>query len=103
MAAKAGATYVSPFIGRLDDIGHEGMAIIRDIKLIYKNYNFKTEIIVASIRHPLHVLEAAKIGADVATVPFSVIKQMMSHPLTDVGLDRFLADWKKTGKSFDES
>jgi len=95
LAAKAGATYVSPFIGRLDDISHEGMDIIRDIKAIYLNYNFPTKIIVASIRHPLHVLEAAKIGADIATVPYDTLMKLVRHPLTDIGIDRFLSDWKK--------
>jgi len=95
LAAKAGATYVSPFIGRLDDIGHEGMQIIRDMVQIYKLYNFKTEIIVASVRHPLHVVEAAKIGAHVATIPYNVIEKMFKHPLTDNGLEKFLQDWQK--------
>lgn len=95
LAAKAGATYVSPFIGRLDDISYEGMDIIRDIKAIYSNYNFPTKIIVASIRHPLHVLEAAKIGADIATVPYDTLMKLVRHPLTDIGIDRFLSDWKK--------
>ncbi|MDP3789619.1 MAG: fructose-6-phosphate aldolase [Candidatus Omnitrophota bacterium] len=95
LAAKAGATYVSPFIGRFDDISHEGMDIIRDIKTIYSNYNFPTKIIVASIRHPLHVLEAAKIGADIATVPYETLMKLIRHPLTDIGIDRFLSDWKK--------
>lgn len=95
LAAKAGATYVSPFIGRLDDIGHDGMQIIRDIVQIYKVYDFKTEVIVASIRHPLHVVESAKIGAHVATIPFGVIDKMFKHPLTDIGLENFLKDWNK--------
>ena len=95
LAAKAGATYVSPFIGRLDDIGHDGMQIIRDLVTIYKLYDFKTKIIVASVRHPLHVIESAKIGAHVATIPFSVIEKMFKHPLTDIGLEKFLKDWKK--------
>ncbi|MDD5615461.1 MAG: fructose-6-phosphate aldolase [Candidatus Methanoperedens sp.] len=95
LAAKAGATYVSPFIGRLDDIGHDGMQIIRDMVQIYNLYDFKTEIIVASVRHPLHVIESAKIGAHVATIPFSVIEKMFKHPLTDIGLEKFLKDWKK--------
>ena len=97
LAAKAGATYVSPFIGRLDDIGHDGMQIIRDLVQIYNNkeYDFKTEIIVASVRHPLHVIESAKIGAHVATIPFGVIEKMFKHPLTDIGLEKFLKDWKK--------
>jgi len=95
LAAKAGATYVSPFIGRLDDLGHEGMHIIREIAEIYRNYGYKTEIIVASVRHPLHVIEAARIGAHIATIPPNVIKLMIAHPLTDIGLQRFLEDWKK--------
>ena len=97
LAAKAGATYVSPFIGRLDDIGHDGMQIIRDLVQIYENekYGFKTEIIVASVRHPLHVIESAKIGAHVATIPYGVIERMFKHPLTDIGLEKFLKDWKK--------
>jgi transaldolase len=95
LAAKAGATYVSPFIGRLDDIGHEGMQIVRDTVKIFNIYNFKTQVIVASIRHPLHVIEAAKAGAHVATVPFIVIEKMFKHPLTDIGLERFLEDWKE--------
>lgn len=95
LTAKAGADYISPFIGRLDDISSTGMDLIRDIKQIYKNYNFKTEIIVASVRNPLHVVEAAKCGADIATVPFAVIEQLIKHPLTDIGVQRFLEDWKK--------
>ena len=98
LAAKAGATYVSPFIGRLDDIGHDGMQIIRDMVQIYKLYDFKTEIIVASVRHPLHVIESAKIGAHVATIPYNVIEKMFKHPLTDIGLEKFLKDWKKVQK-----
>ncbi|MCM8763298.1 MAG: fructose-6-phosphate aldolase [Candidatus Omnitrophica bacterium] len=95
LVAKAGADYVSPFIGRLDDISAKGMELIRQIKTIYKNYDFKTKIIVASIRHPLHVLEAAMLGADIATVPFVVIEQLFKHPLTDIGIKRFLEDYKK--------
>ncbi|MFA4957354.1 MAG: fructose-6-phosphate aldolase [Candidatus Methanoperedens sp.] len=100
LAAKAGATYVSPFIGRLDDIGHDGMQIIRDLVQIYKNkdYGFNTEIIVASVRHPLHVVESAKIGAHVATIPYNVIEKMFKHPLTDNGLEKFLKDWEKVKK-----
>jgi transaldolase len=98
LAAKAGATYVSPFIGRLDDIGHDGMQIVRDIIHVFNVYNFNTEIIVASVRHPLHVIEAAKVGAHVATIPFNVIEKMFSHPLTDAGLNKFLSDWKKVPK-----
>lgn len=98
LAAKAGATYVSPFIGRLDDIGHDGMQIVRDMVNVFKLYNFKTEIIVASIRHPLHVIEAAKAGAHAATIPFNVIEKMLDHPLTDAGLKNFLKDWEKVPK-----
>jgi len=95
LAAKAGATYVSPFIGRLDDHAHVGMDIVRDIVTIYENYAFPAQVLVASIRHPLHVVEAALLGAHVATVPPSVLQQLLKHPLTDVGLERFLADWRK--------
>ncbi|MCS7164267.1 MAG: fructose-6-phosphate aldolase [Thermodesulfovibrio sp.] len=98
LAAKAGATYVSPFVGRLDDISHFGVELIRDIKIIFENYAFHTEIIVASIRNPIHVLEAARIGADIATIPYSVIKQLIKHPLTDIGIERFLKDWEKLKK-----
>jgi len=98
LAAKAGADYISPFIGRLDDISQAGMDLIREIKQIYSNYNFKTEIIVASVRNPLHVADAAKIGADIATVPFAVIEQLIKHPLTDIGIQRFLEDYKKIPK-----
>lgn len=93
LVAKSGATYVSPFVGRLDDISFEGMDLIRDIKLIYEKYEIKTQIIVASIRHPLHFVEAARTGADVATVPYGVIEKLMQHPLTDIGIKRFLEDW----------
>ena len=95
LAAKAGATFVSPFIGRLDDISHEGLDLVREIKQIYANYGYKTQIIVASIRHPLHVVEAAKIGADIATIPFNVLEKLIKHPLTDIGIDRFSKDWQK--------
>jgi transaldolase len=98
LAAKAGATFISPFVGRHDDIGFDGMQIISDIRLIYDNYDYQTEILVASIRHPVHVLESARIGADVITAPPSVIKQLFKHPLTDNGLKAFLADWEKTGQ-----
>jgi len=94
IAAKAGADYVSPFVGRLDDISTVGMDIVGDIATIYSNYGFETEIIVASVRSPLHVLEAATMGADIATIPFAVIKQLMKHPLTDIGLERFLKDYQ---------
>ncbi len=95
IVAKAGATFVSPFLGRLDDISHEGMDLIRQIRQIYDNYDFKTEILAASLRHPLHVVEAALLGADVATIPYDVIAKLLNHPLTDIGLKRFLDDWAK--------
>ena len=95
LAAKAGSTYVSPFVGRLDDVSHYGMELVDQILTIYDNYDFETQVIVASIRNPLHVLEAALMGADVATIPFKVIEQLTRHPLTDVGIERFLSDWKK--------
>ena len=98
LAAKAGASFVSPFIGRLDDIGQVGMQLIADIASIYTNYGYATEIIVASIRHPVHVLEAALLGADIATIPPAVIDKMINHPLTDSGIKRFLADWEKVPK-----
>ena len=95
LAAKAGAKYISPFIGRLDDIGEDGLHLIREIKQILSNYNFGTQILVASIRHPVHIVEAAKIGADVVTLPPPVLGKMLKHPLTDIGLKNFLADWEK--------
>jgi len=95
LAAKAGATYISPFVGRLDDISTSGMDLISQIVQIYRNYNYKTEVLVASVRHPLHVVEAALIGADVCTIPFDVINKMFNHPLTNSGLEKFLGDWKK--------
>lgn len=95
LAAKAGAYYISPFIGRLDDISSDGMNLVRQIVQIYKNYNFETKVLVASVRHPMHVVEAGLIGADVVTVPFKVLEQMIKHPLTDIGLERFLEDWRK--------
>ena len=98
LAAKAGATYVSPFVGRLDDISEEGMQVIEDIRQIYDNFEFKTKILVASIRNPIHVRDAALIGADVATIPYAVIKQLANHPLTDSGIERFLKDWEKVPK-----
>jgi len=98
MAAKAGATYASPFVGRLDDISQNGMELIDQIMTIYENYNFTTEVIVASIRHPLHVVDAALTGAHVATIPFKVIEQLSKHPLTDIGIDRFMKDWEKVPK-----
>lgn len=99
LAAKAGATFISPFVGRLDDVGYDGMQLIEDIKMIYDNYDFETQILVASVRHPVHVLQAAKLGADVATMPPSVIRALANHPLTDKGLAAFLADWASTGQS----
>ncbi len=95
LAAKAGAKYVSPFIGRLDDIGQDGMSLIAELRQIFSNYGFKTQILVASVRHPMHVVEAAKIGADVVTLPPDVLGKMLKHPLTDIGLKNFLADWEK--------
>ena len=98
LAAKAGATFISPFVGRHDDIGFDGMQIISEIRMIYDNYDFETQILVASVRHPIHVLQSAKIGADVMTAPPAVIRQLFKHPLTDRGLEGFLADWEKTGQ-----
>ncbi|HXF42720.1 MAG TPA: fructose-6-phosphate aldolase [Pyrinomonadaceae bacterium] len=98
LAAKAGAAYISPFIGRLDDISTNGMQLIADIVQIYDNYAFETEVLAASIRHPMHIVESALAGADVATIPFKVIKQLVQHPLTDKGLEAFLSDWKKSGR-----
>lgn len=98
LAAKAGAAYVSPFIGRLDDVSHYGMDLVEQILTIFDNYGFDTEIIVASVRHPIHVLEAALMGADIATIPYKVMTQLAKHPLTDIGLEKFLADWKKVPK-----
>lgn len=95
LAAKAGASYISPFVGRLDDISTNGMELIQQIVTIYRNYNYDTEVLVASIRHPLHFVEACLIGADVCTIPFSVIDRLFNHPLTDIGLEKFLSDWKK--------
>ena len=98
LAAKAGATYISPFIGRLDDCSNEGMQIIEDIVTIYNNYGFETQVLVASVRHPMHVIEAARLGADVCTIPFAVLDKLFKHPLTDAGIERFLADWEKVPK-----
>jgi len=95
IAAKAGANYVSPFIGRWDDISTEGMQVVEDILTIFNNYGYKTEIIVASVRHPIHILQAARLGAHIVTAPFKVLEQLFHHPLTDIGLKRFLEDWKK--------
>jgi len=97
MAAKAGAAYISPFVGRLDDISQKGMDLVEQILVIYENYGFDTEVIVASIRNPLHVLDAALMGADIATIPYKVMEQLIKHPLTDIGLEKFLADWEKMG------
>jgi transaldolase len=98
LAAKAGASYISPFVGRLDDVGQNGMSLIADIIQIYDNYNFETEVLVASVRHPMHIVESALLGAHVATIPFKVIQQLVKHPLTDKGLEGFLSDWKKSGR-----
>lgn len=98
LCAKAGATFMSPFVGRLDDISQDGMQLIRDIVTIYRHYGFKTQVLVASVRNPVHVLESAKIGADVATLPLSVIQQLANHPLTDAGIKKFLSDWEKVPK-----
>jgi transaldolase len=98
LAAKAGATYISPFVGRLDDIGQNGMAMVKEVVTIYRNYGFKTQVLVASVRNPIHVLDAALMGADVATIPLNVIQQLANHALTDVGIKKFLADWEKVPK-----
>jgi transaldolase len=102
LAAKAGAAYISPFVGRLDDVGEDGMELIEEVVSIYQNYDFDTQVLVASVRHPIHVVQSALLGADVVTLPFKVLEQLYKHPLTEIGLDRFLSDWKKTGKSFEE-
>jgi transaldolase len=102
LAAKAGAAYISPFVGRVDDVGGNGMELIEQVVAIYASYDFDTEVLVASVRHPLHVVQAALLGADVATLPFDTLKKLYGHPLTDAGLDRFLSDWQKTGRRFDE-
>lgn len=99
LAAKAGASFVSPFVGRLDDISEQGMELIRQIVTIYRNYEFKTQVLVASVRHPLHVVDAAMMGAHVATMPYAVLMQLAQHPLTDIGLKKFLADWEKLPKT----
>ena len=99
LAAKAGASFISPFVGRLDDIGQDGMELIADIMTIYENYSFKTEVLVASVRHPMHVVDAAKLGAHVVTVPPATLRMLFNHPLTDKGLAAFLADWAKTGQT----
>jgi transaldolase len=102
LAAKAGAAYISPFVGRLDDVGQDGMQLIEEVVEIYDNYDFDTEVLVASVRHSMHVAQAAQIGAGVATIPFGVLKKLYHHPLTDIGLDRFLSDWQATGRSFED-
>jgi transaldolase len=102
ISAKAGASYISPFIGRLDDVAEDGMRLIDEVVTIYRNYDFDTKVLVASVRHPIHVIQSAQLGADVVTLPFKVLEQLYKHPLTDAGLERFLADWKKTGKGFDD-
>jgi transaldolase len=99
LAAKAGAAYVSPFVGRLDDIGHDGMQLVREMREIFDNYGFRCEILAASIRHPVHVVEAARAGADVATIPFKVLESLLNHPLTDIGLQKFLKDWEKVPRA----
>jgi transaldolase len=99
LAAKAGAAYVSPFLGRLDDIGHDGMQLVRELREIFDNYGFRCEILAASIRHPVHVVEAARAGADVATIPFKVLETLLNHPLTDIGLQKFLKDWEKVPRA----
>lgn len=98
LAAKAGATYISPFVGRLDDISQDGMQLISDIVQIYENYDYPTQVLTASIRHPMHIIDAALIGADVCTIPFKTLAQLVKHPLTDKGLESFLNDWKKSGR-----
>ena len=103
LAAKTGATYISPFIGRLDDVSTDGMHLIEQVVTIYNNYDFETQVLVASARHPLHIVQSALLGADVVTMPFKVMEQLYKHPLTDVGLEKFISDWKKTGRSFDET
>jgi transaldolase len=102
LAAKAGASYISPFVGRLDDVSTDGMELIEQIVTIYNNYGFDTEVLVASARHPMHIVHSAVLGADVVTMPFKVLEALYKHPLTDIGLDKFLADWKATGKGWGE-
>jgi transaldolase len=98
LAAKAGAAYVSPFVGRLDDVGQSGLAVLTEIVEIYRNYEWRTQVLASSVRHPIHVIEAARVGADVATMPFKVLGQLFNHPLTDKGLEQFLSDWRKAGR-----
>ncbi len=102
LAAKAGATYISPFVGRLDDVGQDGMALIEEIITIYAHYDFDTKVLVASVRHPIHVSQAAQMGAEVVTLPYKTLAQLYRHPLTDTGLAGFLADWQATGRTFDD-
>ncbi len=102
LAGKAGAAYISPFVGRLDDVGEDGMQLIEEVVEIYGHYDFVTQVLVASVRHPIHVVQSAVLGADVVTLPFSTLAKLYKHPLTDVGLKNFLADWEKTGKSFED-
>lgn len=102
LAAKAGAAFISPFVGRVDDLAAGGMELIEQVVAIYANYDFETQVLVASVRHPLHVAQSALIGADVVTLPFSTLEKLYHHPLTDIGLDKFLGDWAKTGRDFDE-
>ncbi len=102
LAGKAGAAYISPFIGRLDDVGQDGMQLIEEVVEIYEHYDFETQVLVASVRHPMHVVQSAQIGAGVVTLPFKVLEKLYKHPLTDIGLTNFLADWEKTGKSFED-
>ncbi|MCP3958580.1 MAG: fructose-6-phosphate aldolase [bacterium] len=102
LAGKAGAAYISPFIGRLDDVGQDGMLLIEEVVEIYEHYDFETQVLVASVRHPMHVVQSAQLGAGVVTLPFDVLQKLYRHPLTDNGLERFLSDWRKTGKSFDD-
>ena len=102
LAAKAGAAYISPFVGRLDDIAQDGMDLIRQVITMYSQYDFETEVLVASARHPVHVVQSAEMGADVITLPFKTLSQLYRHPLTDIGLDNFLRDWQATGRSFDD-
>jgi transaldolase len=103
LAAKAGAAFISPFVGRIDDVAGNGMALIEEVVTLYANYDFGTEVLVASVRHPLHVVQAALLGAHVATLPFSTLEKLYRHPLTDAGLERFLSDWTKTGRQFDDA
>ncbi len=102
LAGKAGAAYISPFIGRLDDVGQDGMQLIEEVVEVYQHYDFETQVLVASVRHPMHVVQSAELGAGVVTLPFKILERLYRHPLTDIGLHRFLSDWEKTGRSFDD-